>query len=62
MNSDFLEERIVLPALKTVGSVLLVLGSDVAAHSGNAALFLLCAFEDDLHPVTFSFLCHNPII
>ena len=62
MNSDFLEERIVLPALKTVGSVLLVLGRDVAAHSGNAALFLLCAFEDDLHPVTFSFLCHDSII
>jgi len=62
MNSDFLEVGIVFPALETVGSVLLILGSDVAAHSRNTALFLLCALEDDLHPVSFSFLCHNAII
>ena len=62
MNSDFLEVGVVLPALETVGGVLLVLGSDVAAHSGNAALFLLSAFKDDLHPVTFGFLCHNALI
>ena len=59
MYCDLLEEGVVLPALETLGRILLVLGSDVPAHAGNTALSLLCALEDDLHPVTFRFLCHN---
>ena len=59
MNGDFLKKRIVLPALKTVGSVLLVLGGDVTGHSGNTTFLLLGALEDYLHPVSFSFLCHD---
>ena len=59
MNSNLLQEGIVLATLEPVGSVFLVLGGNVTGHSGNTALFLLGAFEDDLHPVSFSFLCHS---
>ena len=59
MNSDLLEVRVVFLTLQTLRGVLLVLGSDVAGHSGYAALFLLGALKDDLHPVTFRFLCHS---
>ena len=59
MNGNPLQERIVLLPFKTLRGVLLILGSDVAGHSWNAAFLLLCALEDDLHPVTFCFLCHN---
>ena len=62
MNGDPLQVGIVFLPLKTVGSVLLVLGGDVAGHSGNAAFLLLGAFEDDLHPVSFSFLRHSSVI
>ena len=53
MNGDLLEEGIILLALETLGSVLLVLSGDIPRHSGYAAFFLLSALEDDLHPVTF---------
>ena len=59
MDGNFLQEGIVLLALKTLGSVLLVLGSDVAGNTRNTAGLLLSALEDDLHPVSFCFLCHN---
>ena len=59
MNGDLLQEGVVLLALETLGSVLPVLGGDVTGDSGYAAGFLLGALEDDLHPVSFCFLCHN---
>ena len=59
MNSDLLEVRVVLLALETLGGVLLVLGSDVTGDARYAASLLLGTFEDDLHPVSFCFLCHN---
>ena len=59
MNSDLVEIRIVFLTLQTVRGVLLVLGGDVPGHSGYSASFLLGALENDLHPVSFSFLCHN---
>ena len=59
MNGNPLKERIVLLPFKTLRGVLLILCGDVAGHSWNAAGLLLCALEDDLHPVSFRFLCHN---
>ena len=59
MNSDLLQEGIVFPSLKTHRSVLLVLCGNVTRHSGYTALFLLSALKDDLHPVSFCFLCHS---
>ena len=59
MNSDLLKVRVVLLTLKTLGGVLLVLGSDVAGDARYATGLLLGTLEDDLHPVSFSFLCHN---
>ena len=53
VDSNFLQERVVLLALKTLGSVLLVLGGDVTGDSRNTAGLLLSALEDDLHPVSF---------
>ena len=38
---------------------LLVLGGDIPGHSRDTALLLLSALQDDLHPVSFSLLCHN---
>ena len=59
MNGNPLQERIVLLPFKTLRGVLLILCGDVAGHSWNAAGLLLCALEDDLHPVSVRFLCHN---
>ena len=59
VNSDLLQEGIVLLELQTLRGVLFILGGDVAAHAGDTASLLLSAFEDDLHSVSFYFLCHN---
>ena len=59
MDRHLLQERIVLLALEAVRGVLLVLGGDVTGHTGDTAGLLLRALEDDLHPVSFRFLCHN---
>ena len=59
MNGNLVEVRVVLLALETLRGVLLVLGGDVTRHSRYTAFFLLSALEDDLHPVSFCFLCHN---
>ena len=59
MNSHLLEVWIVLPALETIWCVLLILSCYVARDSRYTAGFLLCALKDDLHPVSFCFLCHN---
>ena len=59
MNSHPLEVRVVLLALKAFSRVLLVLGSDISGYTWYTALSLLGALEDDLHPVTFCFLCHS---
>ena len=57
VNGDLVEIRIVFLHLETVGSVLLVLGGDIAGDTGNTALLLFGAFQNDLHSVTF--LCHS---
>ena len=59
MNSNPLKVGIVLLALQALGSVLPVLGGDVTGDARYAASLLLGALEDDLHPVSFCFLCHN---
>ena len=59
MDRDLLQVRIVLLALEAVRRILLVLGGDVAGDARYAAGLLLSALEDDLHPVSFSLLCHS---
>ena len=59
MNRYLVKVRIVLLELQPFGGVLSVLGGNVSGHSRYTALFLFGALEDDLHPVAFSFLCHN---
>ena len=59
MKSHLVEVWVVFHTLKTVRGVLLVLGGDIPGHSRDTALLLLSALQDDLHPVSFSFLCHN---
>ena len=59
MDRDLAEVRVELLALEAVRSVLLVLGGNVTGHAGHAAGFLLRALKDDLHPVSFCFLCHS---
>ena len=56
VNRHALEDGIVLLQLKTFGSILTVLGSDVTRSAGHAAGLVLGAFEDDLDAITFSFL------
>ena len=59
MNRDLAQIGIELPALEAVRVVLFVLGGDVAGNARHAAGLLLRALEDDLHPVSFRFLCHG---
>ncbi len=59
MNSYLVKVWVILLALEAVRSILLVLRGDVTRHSRNTASLLLGALEDDLHPVSFCFLCHN---
>lgn len=58
MNRHALQNGVVFLQLKTLCSVLAVLGGDIAARAGHTRCFVLCAFEDDLNAVSFSFLCH----
>ena len=56
MNRHFLEDGVVFFQLYPVGSVLLVLGGDVARGAGHAGRLVLGALEDHLYPVLAS--CH----
>lgn len=62
VNSYFLQVRVVLLELQTLGCVLAVLGGNVARHSGNTTCLLLSAFEDNLNAISFSFLCHSRFV
>ena len=55
---DFLEDGVVFLQLQTLGSVLAVLGGDIALRSGHSAGLVFGAFEDHLYAIAFSFLCH----
>ena len=59
MKGHLMKVWIVFHPLKSIRRVLLVLSCDVPGHAWNTACLLLCAFKNYLHPVTFSFLCHN---
>lgn len=61
VNSDTLENGIVLLQLKTLGGVLAVFGGNVSGCTGHAAGFVLGALENNLNAVTFSFLCHGGV-
>ena len=59
MNGHLVQVGFVFLTLKTHGGVLFVLGGDIAGDAGDTALALFGAFENDLNPVTFCFLCHR---
>lgn len=59
MNGHLVQVGIVFLTLQTLGGVLFVLGGDIAGDTGHAALTLFGAFQNDLNPVTFCFLCHR---
>ena len=57
MKRNFFQNRIVLLQLETLGSVLPVLGGNVAGSAGHATIFVLCALHDYLYAIAF--LCHE---
>ena len=59
MHRHAAENGVVLLEFETFGVVLAVLRGDVARSSGQTAILHLGAFEDDLHPIAFCFLCHD---
>ena len=59
VNSMSTQIGIVLAQLKAFGRVFLVLGRVIAGYTGHTSSFLLGAFEDDLYPIAFIFLCHS---
>ena len=61
VNGHAFQIRVVFLELQTLGGVLAVLGCDVTADTRNATALLLGALENDLHAITFCFLCHNSV-
>lgn len=59
MNGNFFQCWVVLLQFDALGCILFVLGSDVAAGTGEAGSFVLGTFENHLNPV--SFLCHADV-
>ena len=59
MYGHSLQNGVVLLQFKSLRCVLTVFGSNVTRCSGESTLFHLCAFKDNLHSVSFYFLCHN---
>ena len=53
------KELIVLHEFQFRGRVFLVFVCGVAAHSGDAAVFLFGTFDGDDHPSTFCLLSHG---
>lgn len=62
MKGDLLQVWVVLHPLETIGSVLTVLGGDVARHARNAACLLLSTFKNNLDAIALCFLCHCLLI
>ena len=59
MYSHPLEDGVVLLQLKALRGVLAVLGGDVTAGTGHTTIFVFGALEDNLHAISFYFLCHG---
>ena len=53
-----LKDGVVFLKLETFCGVLAVFGGDVTAGAGHTACLMFGAFENNLHAITFSFLCH----
>lgn len=53
VNRLLFQNRVILFLLDTVWSVLLVLRCDVTRSSRHSAVFVLCAFEDNLDAIAF---------
>ena len=53
-----LQDRIVLLQFQSLSGVLSVLRRDVTRSTRHTTIFVFCAFQNYLHSVTFSFLCH----
>ena len=61
VNGHAFQIGVVFLELQTLSGVLAVLGRDVTADAGNASALLLGALQNDLHAITFCFLCHNSV-
>lgn len=59
MNGYALKDGVVFLKLESLGGVLAVFGGDITRSTGHTAGLMFGAFEDDLHAITFSFLCHS---
>ena len=59
MDGHALKNRVVLLQLEALSCILPILRCDVAGCTWHTAILMLGAFEDDLHSITFSFLCHD---
>ena len=57
VNSNLLQDGVVLLQLQPLRVVLLVFYRDITAGAGLTTCFVLSAFQDYLNTVTF--LCHN---
>lgn len=62
MKGDLLQVWIVFHPLETIGSVLTILGRDVARHARDAACLLLSTLKNNLDAIAFCFLCHCLLI
>lgn len=60
VNSYFLQDWVVFFQLQPFRGVLFVFSADIAACASHTACFMLCAFQNHLHPVAF--LCHCSIV
>lgn len=59
VKSHLLKDWVVLHQLKTLRSVLTILGSHVTACTWHTTVLMFSALEDNLYSITFCFLCHD---
>jgi len=59
MDCHPLENGVILLKFQSLRSVLPVLGGNVTGSARHTAVFVLSAFQDNLNPVAFYFLCHS---
>ena len=59
MDCHPLENGVILLEFQSLRSILPVLGGDITGSARHTAVFVLSAFQDNLNPVAFYFLCHS---
>ena len=59
MNGVLLQNRVVLFEFNPFCGILPVFVGHITGSAGKTAVFVLCAFQDYLEPVSFAFLGHD---